>query len=106
MSHRENVLRVMKVQGAPDVRVNVDLADMKRYRMAANDGKMRLFRLGPRMNEMLPVVGYLLVEIEALRRDIEELSKSAAKFGEPEAAPEIAKEVPVKRGPGRPRKTE
>ena len=105
MGHREKVREVMKVAGAPDVHADIDIADMKRFRMAAEGGKMKLFRLGSCMNEMLPVIGYLLVEIEALRRDVEELSRGAVKFGEPEVE-EAPVEVPVKRGPGRPRKVE
>lgn len=107
MSHREKVREVMKVAGAPDVHVDIDIADMKRFRMAAQGGKMRLFRLGPKSNEILPVIGYMLVQIEALVREVAELQgiKPAAKEVKSEPAPALQDvEIPVKRGPGRPRK--
>jgi len=77
MSHREIVKDIMHgAAGAPRVSVEFDLMEVQRFRMAAQSGKMNLFRLGPRMNEMLPVIGFLLVEIEALKQEVAELQRA------------------------------
>lgn len=125
MEHKQAVHEVMHGKpGAPDVRVELDLADIQRFRMAAQGDKMRLFRMGPKTNEILPFFGYLLVQIEALKIQVEELKANAKErpvqiqkhedatlpieedvFSKPvkEKKP-VVKNVVVKRKMGRPKK--
>lgn len=126
MEHKQAVHEVMHGKpGAPDVGVDLDLADIQRFRMAAQGDKMRLFRMGPKVNEILPFFGYLLVQISALKIQIKELKAKAKErpvvvqphedttlpieedaFARPVKEKKPPSKVAVKRKMGRPKKAE